>query len=333
MPRAELPFTFVIKKKYWQFRRGKLRTRLPGNPGDAEFHAKYAELVALSEAKPITRSPQSFSWLIQRYRESQEFRALAPATQLDYGKTLDLLDQILGPEPFRLTTRAMIKAVRDRHATTERKSHKIKQMVSRLYTWADEEELVPAGFNPAAGIKRLKRRVQPIVAWSEDEIDLFLSRCPLWLKTPIMLAIYTGQRREDIVKMEWSAFQGRTIRVRQSKTGELLDIACHGELQRHLVAARTGFGGPIARAANGRPFTANSLSQAVRRLVQTIPEMPPNRSLHGLRYAAAARLNAAGCTVTQCIAVLGHRTHAMAVRYMSQREASQAAILKQEQSA
>jgi hypothetical protein len=31
-------------------------------------------------------------------------------------------------------------------------------MASRLYSWADEGELVPEGFNPAAGVKRLKRK-------------------------------------------------------------------------------------------------------------------------------------------------------------------------------
>jgi hypothetical protein len=85
--------------------------------------------------------------------------------------------------------------------------------------------------------------------------------------------------------------------------------------------------------AFSRAFTPNSLSQAIRRVVLSIPEMPDNRSIHGLRYAAAARLNEAGCTVTQSIAVLGHRTHGMAVKYMSQREASLAAVTMQEQSA
>jgi integrase len=80
-------------------------------------------------------------------------------------------------------------------------------------------------------MKRLKVRSKSIVPWSEEEIALFLSHCPQWLKTPVLLALYTGQRREDVVGMAWDAFQGGIIRVRQSKTGEPLDIACHKELQ------------------------------------------------------------------------------------------------------
>jgi len=330
MPRAKLPYTYVIGNKYWRFRRGVLTVALPGRPGDPEFHRRYAELVELSGRRPTSHVESSFRWLTSRYRRSEEFRALAPSTQLDYEKTLDLIDAELGNEPYQFTTRAMIKAVRDDHACQPRKAHKIKQMVSRLYTWADENDLVPEGFNPAAKIKKLKRSPVSITPWSEEEISLFLASCPSFLQTPVLLALYTGQRREDIVRMEWTDFHGRFIRVRQSKTGEPLDIACHSVLRQHLASVRTQFGGPIARTAAGRPFTANSLSQALRRQVGETSGMPQARSLHGLRYAAAARMDEAGCSVTQCAAVLGHRTAQMAYKYMAQRAASEAALKKQD---
>jgi integrase len=325
----DIPFTFVVKGRYWQFRRGHVRAPLPGKPGQAEFHARYAELKALSEQKVVEVDRGTWAWFIGKYRASEEFKALKPATRLDYDKTLDLLEKELGDQPFALTTRPMIKLVRDSHSSTPRKAHKIKQMASRLYSWADESDLIPPGYNPAK-MKRLKIGQKAIVPWSEEEIALFLSHCPDFLKTPVLLALYTGQRREDVVRMQWSDFQGAFIRVRQSKTGEPLDIACHSDLRKHLGAARTRFGGHIARTASGRPFTANSLSQAVRRVVDKIEGMPKDRSLHGLRYAAAARLDAAGCSVTEAVAVLGHRTYQMAIKYMAQRRASEAARVRQE---
>jgi integrase len=331
VPPARLPYTFVVKGRYWRFRRGQLKAALPGKPGDSAFHARYAELMALAERKPVEQDRNTFAWLIGRYRKSEEFKALRPSTQTDYDKTLTLIEAELGGEPFALTTRAMIKAVRDDHAVKARKAHKVKQMVSRLYSWADEADLVPPGFNPAQGIKRLKKRAKPITPWSEEEIALFLAHCPDFLRTPVLLALYTGQRREDVAAMDWSAFQGGIIRVRQSKTGEPLDIACHKALRKHLAAIKTQFGGPIARTAKGRPFTANSLSQAVRRVVNGIEGMPRDRSLHGLRYAAAGRMDEAGCTVTEAVAVMGHRTYQMALKYMAQRRASEAAIGKQEE--
>lgn len=329
MPPISLPYTYTVKGRYWRFRRAGINSALPGQPGDPAFHAKYAELMRLAQPK-AEMDRESWSWFIARYRRSEEFKALRPRTQDDYSETLTLLDKELGPQPFRLTTRAMIKAVRDSHAKTPRKAHKVKQTASRLYSWADEEDLVPADFNPARSLKRLKHRAKAITPWSEEEIALFLANCPAWLKTPVMLALYTGQRREDVVQMEWADFHGAVIRVRQSKTGEPLDIACHPELRKHLAAVRTKFGGKIARTAAGRPFTANGFSQALRRAIEATEGMPRERSPHGLRYAAAGRLDDAGCTVAEAVAVLGHRTYQMALRYMAQRRASEAALAKQE---
>jgi integrase len=330
MTETRLPFTYVIGGKYWRFRRGALKAALPGKPGDAAFHARYAELLALSERKAPEPDRESFAWLVARYRKSAEFNALRPLTRLDYDKTLDLVVAELGEQPFALTTAPMIKRVRDDHAATPRKAHKLRQMLSRLYSWAGEEGLTENGHNPAAKIKRLKVRAKAITPWSEDEIARFMAAAPLWLQTPILLALYTGQRREDVVRMTWADYQGSIIRVRQSKTGEPLDIACHKVLRSHLSSIRTAFGGPIARNAKGKPFTANSLSQAIRRQVEAIDGFPHDRSIHGLRYAAAARLDEAGCTLTEAVAVLGHRTYQMAHRYMAQRRASEAAMARQE---
>jgi integrase len=72
------------------------------------------------------------------------------------------------------------------------------------------------------------------------------------------------------------------------------------------------------------------LSQAIRRQIGEMKDFPRDRSIHGLRYAAAARLDEAGCTLTEAVAVLGHRTYQMAHRYMAQRRASEGAMRRQE---
>lgn len=331
MTETSLPFTYIVKGRYWRFRRGELKASLPGQPGDPAFHARYSELVALSENKTPEPDETRLSWLVEEYRNSAEFHALRPLTQLDYGKVLTTVEAELGAEPFALISPKMIKAVRDDLAKlTPRKAHKVKALVSLLYTWAQGNDHVPLGFNPAAPIRKLKGRAKAYRAWSEPEILVALGTAPAWLKTPLLLALYTGQRREDIVRMEWDDFQGSIIRVRQSKTGEPLDLACHKALRSHLSAIKTAFGGPICRTARGRPFTANSLSQALRRFIAETKCIPADRGIHGLRYSAAARLDAAGCSVTEAVAVMGHRTYQMALKYMDQRRASEAAMAKQE---
>lgn len=330
MPETRLPFTYVINKpngrSYWRFRRGELKAPLPGQPGEAAFHAEYGRLVELSDAPKLETPDWSLAALIKEYRESVEFAALRSPTQLDYGKTLDLIEaDDLAAQPYRLITGPMVKAVRDEYAATPRKAHKIKQMISRLYSWAQEAQKVPKNYNPAAEFKRLKVRQAPIIPWSEEEIALFLSHAPTHLKTVVLLALCTGQRAEDVVSMDWTAYQGGIIRVVQSKTGEPLTIPCHKQLREHLDAVRTRFKGKIARAASGRPYSANGFAKALSDCAADIPTWPGNRSPHGLRYAAAARLEEAGVGPAVASMIMGHRTYAMAMKYlMARREAEQA---------
>jgi len=223
----------------------------------------------------------------------------------------------------------MIKAVRDDHAATPRKAHKIKQMVSRLYSWADENDLVPEGFNPAGGIKKLKRKGgdREYVVWSDQEIAWFMAAAPEHVRTPALIALYTGQRREDVARMVWTQFQGDIVRVRQQKTTALLDIPCHPILKAHLEGLKRS-GVVICTVADGSAYTPNGLSQAIRRVVEKIPEMPNNRNIHGLRYAAGSTMDEAGCTVSEIESVLGHRTFKMALKYASQRLRAKTAIGK-----
>lgn len=343
MVKTDLRFTYKVRRKlasgrfkdYWRFRRGERDTALPGKPGDPEFHARYSEILHEEEriAADRTKPRHSFDWLCDEYLESAEFKALSSRTQDDYRYTIDnRLRTVLGPERFDSIKRPTIKALRDNAAAQPRTAHKIKQMVSRLYSWADENDLVEPGYNPATGIRKLKAKVKPITIWSDEEIELFLKHCEPFMKTPVLLALYTGQRREDLVQMKWTDYQGGIIRVRQNKTGEPLDIPCHPKLKAHLDAIQTKFGGAIVRTAQGKPMNAGMLSSALNRALGAIEGMP-HRSWHGLRYASAGRLEAAGCSVVQIISIIGHRTYQMAIQYARQRRDAAAAIEKLEKSA
>lgn len=337
----KLPYTYKNRKKlasgkvkdYWRYRRDGIDTPLPGDPmRDIPAMQKYAELEGDAErriAKAADEGPgrKTFEWLARAYMASAEFEALKEITQGDYRRTIEgRLIPALGPERYDCMTRAMVKAVRDAVARklSNRTAHKVKQTVSCIYAWADEEELVPEGFNPAASMKKLKGKSKAIEIWSREEIDLFLAHATGTARTIVMLGLYTGQRREDLVKMEWKDCLGDTIRVRQSKTGEPLMIACHPALSEHLKTIRTKFGGPVLRGADNGPMTANAMSRTLERAIDKIEGMP-RRTPHGLRYAAAGELEAAGCSVVEISSVVGHRTYQMAMKYARQRRDAEAA--------
>lgn len=343
MRRPDLPYTYCNRKRlksgvreYWRYRRDGIDTPLPGNPASCTAAlAKYLELQQQAErrtqAEPEVER-HSFAWLAQQYLASAEFTQLEPVTQGDYRRVLETrLTPALGPERFDCITRGAIKLVRDAalaEGKAPRTANKVKQVASLLYSWAEEEELLPASFtNPGRALKKLKERGKSIEIWSAEEIALFLGQCEPHLKTAVLLALYTGQRASDVVAMEWSDHLGSMIRVRQNKTDEPLTIPCHPVLLAHLKTIRTRFGGTILRSADGKPMNANALASAIYRAVGAIEGMP-RRSLHGLRYASAGNLEGVGCTVTQISAIIGHRTYQMAMKYARQRGDAEAAMAR-----
>lgn len=350
MGNADLPYTYRNSKKlaggkwrdYWRFRRNGVDTPLPGAPGDKAFHTRYSELIAQAEQREEADAAKkadrhSFQWLCDSYLDSTEFKSLSEKTQDDYRKTIeDRLVPALGPERFDCINRASIKLIRDavlKEGLSARSANKVKQVASLLYTWADDEELLPEDFiNPGMKLKKVKGKSKPITIWSPEEIAHYLANCQPFMVTPVMLALYTGQRREDLVQMEWADCLGDIVRVRQNKTGEPLDIPCHPALKAHLASIRTKFGGAIIRAQDGKPMNAGSLSAAMNRAVAAIDGMP-HRTMHGLRYAAAGALEVAGCTVAQIQSVIGHRTYQMAMQYARQRRDAEAAMARLQQSA
>src|SRR5262249_60290424 len=57
------------------------------------------------------------------------------------------------------------------------------------------------------------------IVWGAADEALFLERAPAQLHLPLLLALWTGQRQGDLLRLPWSAYDGTHIRLRQGKTG------------------------------------------------------------------------------------------------------------------
>jgi integrase len=145
------------------------------------------------------------------------------------------------------------------------------------------------------------------------------------------LARYTGQRRGDLCKMLWSAYDGATIRVKQEKTSEELTIPCHPILKAELDAWKSGATAvTILTNQRGQPWAPQHLSHMLPVHLARI-DVPGCAGLncHGLRKLAAAELADAGCSTHEIAAITGHRTLSMVALYTrsaDQRRLASAAI-------
>ena len=73
--------------------------------------------------------------------------------------------------------------------------------------------------NPRARGGRLYHGTRVDKIWTHDDEAAFLKSAPAHLHLPLLLALWTGQRQGDLLRLPWSAYDGTHIRLRQSKTG------------------------------------------------------------------------------------------------------------------
>jgi integrase len=83
----------------------------------------------------------------------------------------------------------------------------------------------------------------------------FLAKAPQRLHLPLLLALWTGQRQGDLLRLAWSAYSGTHIRLRQSKTGRRVVIRVGAPLKAALDAAAKIKTGPVVlHSSAGRPW-------------------------------------------------------------------------------
>ena len=108
-------------------------------------------------------------------------------------------------------------------------------VLARVLSWSLNRGLI--GVNPCERGGRLYRgggRAEKI--WTAADEAAFLERAPAHLHLPLLLALWTGQRQGDLLRLPWSAYDGKHIRLRQSKTGVRLfiSITCLSVVVRQL---------------------------------------------------------------------------------------------------
>ena len=134
-------------------------------------------------------------------------------------------------------TRGIFKRWRDQLALKSRRQADYAwQVLALILAWAlDRGGDVLA--NPCVRGGRLYRGSRVDKIWTADDEATFLKSAPAHLHLPLLLALWTGQRQGDLLRLPWSAYDGTHIRLRQSKTGERVTIPVGAPLKAALDAA------------------------------------------------------------------------------------------------
>jgi integrase len=146
---------------------------------------------------------------------------LAESTRLQYRRMLTKAEEELGDLPLKalddprvrkdlLDWREKIAKVSGSREADHRLS-----AISAMITWAVDRGHLSS--NHVRGFKRLYHVDRAELIWLPEHIDAFMNVAPLEMQRALIIALHTGQRQADILKLPWSAYDGRSITLRQGK--------------------------------------------------------------------------------------------------------------------
>jgi integrase len=209
------------RRTYWYAWKGG--PPLIGEPGTPEFVHSYNAAIATKVALPQGKLLS----VLQSYQASGEFNGLTARTRFDYIAKLKRIEADFGDFPLAALTdrrtRGIFMAWRDKLAASSRRQADYAwQVLARVLSWAHNRGLVPANACVRGG--RLYRGSRVDKIWTADDEATFLRSAPTRFHLPLMLALWTGQRQGDLLRLPWSAYDGVHIRLKQGKTGARVTI-------------------------------------------------------------------------------------------------------------
>jgi integrase len=288
------------RRTYWYAWKGG--PALCGEPGTPEFVASYNE----AAARKVVPPKGTLLSVLQSFQTSDDFLGLAPRSRSDYIGKIKLIEKNFGDFPLAALTdqrtRGIFKAWRERLATSSRRQADYAWVVlARVLSFGMDRGLVTA--NPCARGGRLYRGSRAENIWTAVDEAAFFERAPTHLHLPLLLALWTGQRQGDLLRLAWSAYDGKHIRLRQSKGGRPVVIPVGAPVKAALDAAPK-HSPIILTTADGKPWTPDgfraSWGKACKRAGVT------GVTFHDLRGTAVTRLAIAGCTEAEIATITGH---------------------------
>jgi hypothetical protein len=128
----------------------------------------------LSEA-----DPKSFRWLVQEYKISSAYLALADRTRKVRAAILDDLCEHYGDLPYALLTAPAVMRLRDQRADKPEAANARIKAIRQVYRYALEYQIGGVTADPTRDLAFIKsRNPDGFHAWSTEEIAILKARTP-----------------------------------------------------------------------------------------------------------------------------------------------------------
>jgi integrase len=262
--------------------------------------------------------------LIQKYLSSAQYARLAPRTQSDYRRALDVVRDDLGTMELRaLEARKALSVLmdwRDKYKGSPKTADDRMGALSLVLEWARKRGDIPE--NPLREFPRLYRVNRAEMIWSDDHLDLLLSK----VKTKegrlaIRFAAYTGLRLGDLAALAKSAVKPDVIVWQTAKSGGKRTVVIPitdeidqilGELPDRTETNTT----TLLITSRGKPWTTFGLQTTLQKAKQAVAEEHFKKTgeatspihhlrFHDLRGTAVTRFVKAGLKPQEVALIMG----------------------------
>jgi integrase len=276
-----------------------------------------AERARVEKVRTLGYTPPSqisFAEASERFLAHQRPRLCASGYERCRGIVEDHLKPFFAGE-LRSVTRASVNRFVTARSAEMSPSSVIKELnvLKRMLRLCEEEwELIPV--NPSRGVRPPRAPAGRLRYLQPTELRALLEACPEWLRVVVAIAVATGMRRGEILKLRWLDvdFTNNRILLPQTKNGEgrivYLNKMAQAALRSVPFTAETKPKDLLFPNLNG-PQVSMHFARVCRRLA--IPDF----RFHDLRHTTASWLRMKGADVHTVAQVLGHKDLRMAIRY------------------
>jgi integrase len=331
MIRAEIAGVFATyktlrdgsRKTYWYHR--ATGQRLNGAPGSAEF---IADLARAEQFMKSRLNGDNFIGLVRAYTLSIEFeQKLAESTQREYRRMLTKAEPKFGAMPIVVLEDPRV--IRDflewreaiARSSGEREADNRLSAISAMLTWAKEHGRLTT--NHVKGFRRLYHADRSEKIWLPEHIYAFMKAAPIEMQRALIIALHTGQRQGDILRLAWSGYDGEYLSLRRGKrrrrgaAAPLIAIPCTAALRR-VLDGMPRVSPVILTTKTGRPFKKRYFAELWERATEGAALV--DLHFHDIRGTAITMLSEAGCTPQMIAPITGHSLKTIAMildRYLA----------------
>jgi integrase len=244
--------------------------------------------------------------LIRLYCQSAGWGALRATTRATYQYAIDRIEAEFFDMQLaslgRRGARRMILDWRDEIARdTPRMADLCVSVFQALLRFAVERELITD--HPLERVAKIHDGTRRDIIWMPAQIAAFKAKAPAHMVRAMVLAMWTGQRQGDLLRLTWASYDADSLVIRQSKTGALVRVAASEELREALKSfPRTAV--TILTTETGRPWGSGFKSSWAKAVAAAgIEDAPTFHDLRGTFVTIAYRN---GASIREIAEVTGH---------------------------